>query len=938
MRKRFLLLFIILGVLLSTQISVQATDYRDPSLRSSFEQIDRGYPITWTITSRGGIHSEPLLCDLEGDETQEFIIIDYSDGLGLFNAEDGTPLWSYDPNEGLQTQSDLNCDSILDIVIASDEGIIALDGTTGAVLWKEYGTNDNMHGTVVLIDDFTSSSTDDILYRFNNQTLAAFRGDTGDFLWKTSNRTIYSPLAVESTSSASKDILAIEDNTYHTSLVLLNGSNGEVIWREHEDAIFRRQPIVADLNNDDRYEVVFSSHAPAGEQIIAVDASNGTTLWATIGVQNWAFNDLLAEDIDQDGDLEIIVDQGATKVLDGNNGSLIWTYHTNSDPRTIGLANLVEGSDKELVIVDRDFVHALDAESGEPLWSSALSYVVDVELADFDGDALDEIVTLSYTGDSYVLDGHDGNIVWYHPIGGNLNFIQLVEIGEAAGISVMYTSTYFVSAVEITGLDPNTQMVLTVIQFTPLTVGIVLLVLFIVLWKKGKLETSRLLDNSRISKLWARILKTDPSSRKFKLALWATILIPPWMWFFPIYDPTMFYVFAPLWYVFSMGLSYRNQVHFSILGAGSVGFQIFEPLLLLGLALPLIISAIILELSFRRLTVFRMPRKFVVLHMVVIAAVGIWFWTTRTWLVMLPIPIASIALLVADSIVRQSLPEVQKMTAVHEAVPEAAKYLEVLRGGEFVGNRMRFKVKVANESNEVVTDVKVTILSYPEGSLKLESEPMRTIAKLEPKGFRSPTFEFLPTSDCVKGSIIATVSFVDFSGTAHTRATEPFVVRAVCDLLRAKKVTAEEFIENLSSLEHNDMVFKVEDWTPEEMHSKAIQSLESSNFYEVESKFDVVGAHIQSKISGYAKGVYTGKDLGIEIEISGKPAQKGATCTIRVSGEDEAMILPAIDEIAQKIQAWLCPVCTAKLPENSVMQLKEGKTVACPFCGVSMNR
>jgi len=492
--------------------------------------------------------------------------------------------------------------------------------------------------------------------------------------------------------------------------------------------------------------------------------------------------------------------------------------------------------------------------------------------------------------------------------------------------------------IDITGIGPNALLLVTVFQYMPLIIALILCLVFIIVWKKGKLKLSALPEANRIRKLWNRILEIDSSSRRFKIILWIIILSAPWVVMLQIYDLTFYYLFAPTWYFFSMGISYGSRIYVSVLGFGTYGIQLSEIILLPALALPLILCAIILELSARRQVVFRMPRKFVIAHMIIIQAVGILMWTSRTWLVIFPIPIASIALLIADSIVRQSLPEIQKLTGVERAIPEAAKYLEVLRGGEFVGNRMRFKVKIANESDEVITDVKVAILSYPEESLKLESEPMRTVAKLEPKGFRSPTFEFLPTSDCVKGSIIATVSFVDYSGKAHSKTTEPFVIRAVCDLLRAQKVTPDEFVAKLSQLEHNDMVFKVEDWTPEEMHSKAIQSLEASNFYEVQSKFDEVGDHIQSKISGYAKGVYTGKDLGIEITISGKPTQKGATCTIRVSGEDVAMILPAIDEIAQKIQAWLCPVCAAKLPENIVSLLKEGKTANCPFCGVSMNR
>lgn len=940
MRKRVLSIAILLCMIFSSQILAQAIDLQNSSLQTNFDQINRGAPYTWTITSRGEIRVEPLLCDLEGDGQQELILIDDRDGLILVNAEDGNQIWFYDSNYGINSYaspkvSDLNSDSVLDIVITTQSGFTVLDGTTGSALLVVYGENQMLEGTVIEIDDFTSNSADDILYKFDNNTLALFQGDTGDFLWKTTNQSQYS-VAVESTSSSSKNILTIENNP-GDSLVLLNGSTGDAIWRGYEGEPFERPPIIADLNNDGRDEAVVGRLTSGGEEIIAIDVSNGTKLWNSVATQSWSFNGMLAEDIDQDGNLEIIVSQGYTHALDGTDGSNIWTFPSSSDQSLVGVADLTGNSGKEIIIRDHSSIHALEAESGTPLWSSPISYANDIEIADFDGDALDEIVTISPNSESYIIDGDDGNIIWFGLMGSNIHSIQIVEFGETPP-SVIYTSVYFVSRVEITNLNPNTQMILTIIQYAPITIGIVLLVLLIVLWKRGKLDKSKLLDNHLIGKLWNRIMKIDSTSRKFKIVLWIIVMSFPWVLLFPINDLTVYYLFAPLWYIFSIGISYGNRIQFSIMGVTSFGIQPFEVLFLLGLALPLIVSAIILELSSRELVVFRMPRRFVMLHMILIGGIGLWLWATRTWLVIIPIPIASITLLIADSIVRQSLPEIQKVVAARKTVPEAVHYLEVLRGGEFVGNRLRYKVKIANESDEVVTDVKVAILAYPEESLKLESDPIRTIAKLEPKGFRSPTFEFLPTADCVKGSIIATVSFVDYSGSAHSRTTEPFVIRAVCDLLRAQKVTPDEFVTKLSLLEHNDMAFKIEDWTPEEMHSKAIQSLEASNFYEVETKYDEVGDHIQSKILGYAKGVYTGKSIGIEISISGRPSQKGATCTIRVSGEDEAMILPAIDEIAQKIQAWLCPVCAAKLPENTVSQLKDGKTAVCPFCGVSINR
>ncbi|MGY5875497.1 MAG: hypothetical protein RTU30_07110 [Candidatus Thorarchaeota archaeon] len=277
-------------------------------------------------------------------------------------------------------------------------------------------------------------------------------------------------------------------------------------------------------------------------------------------------------------------------------------------------------------------------------------------------------------------------------------------------------------------------------------------------------------------------------------------------------------------------------------------------------------------------------------------------------------------------------------TPADRPVSDVASRVKALRGGEFVGNRFRYKVKVLNESDLVITDVTVAILSYPRDALKLDGDSVKNIAKIDPKGFRSPSFVFLPTQDCVQGDIVASVSFIDSRGQAHSVTTDPYVIRAVCDLLTPETITAEDFALKLSSLHHGEIVSKVEDWTPEEMHAKTLQILQNTNFYEVSSEKSDVGDRIEARITGWAKGKYTGKSVGIEITITGQLGVKGATCKVKMSGEDEAMIMPAMDEITQKLSAWICPKCSANLPTTSVDELKSGKSVECPFCGVTMNR
>jgi hypothetical protein len=261
------------------------------------------------------------------------------------------------------------------------------------------------------------------------------------------------------------------------------------------------------------------------------------------------------------------------------------------------------------------------------------------------------------------------------------------------------------------------------------------------------------------------------------------------------------------------------------------------------------------------------------------------------------------------------------------------------RGGEIIGGRFRFKVKVVNESKYTINDVTVYILSYPRDTLLLKTEDDDIFfSKIESQGFRSPTFDFLPTQDCVRGVITAGVSYVDASGKAHTLTTEPFTIRAVCDLLQPEAISPEGFEEKLKGLESGEIILKVEEWTPVEMQEKTIRVLSDSNFHEVSSEESKSDGVVHYKISGWAKGKYTGKNVGAEIFISGEEGKKGASCTIRVAGEDDAMILPAIDDLKERLSAYLCPMCGSKLTMENVEDLKKGKVVCCPFCDVSIGR
>ena len=287
---------------------------------------------------------------------------------------------------------------------------------------------------------------------------------------------------------------------------------------------------------------------------------------------------------------------------------------------------------------------------------------------------------------------------------------------------------------------------------------------------------------------------------------------------------------------------------------------------------------------------------------------------------------------------KRRIPGVAKSLSSVQSQSHEIKTVKVLRGGEFIGNRMRFKVKVLNETPYTITDVKVFLISFPSESLRLASDDDAFFSKIEPTGFRSPTFDFMPTQDCVQGDVIAGISYVDERGVANTLSTKPFVIRSVCDLLIPDQITPDEFELKLKEHESGEIVIKIEEWTAEEMYEKSMRIIEDANFFEIESSEKVEDEIFYGRISGFAKGKYTGRSIGVIILVSGPINQQGASCTVQVTGEDQAMILPAIDDLRERLSAWLCPMCASPLTIANVQELKDGKVVTCPFCNVPIGR
>ncbi len=278
---------------------------------------------------------------------------------------------------------------------------------------------------------------------------------------------------------------------------------------------------------------------------------------------------------------------------------------------------------------------------------------------------------------------------------------------------------------------------------------------------------------------------------------------------------------------------------------------------------------------------------------------------------------------------RRGREPIPMIAPTHVAVPTDIK---AMRGGEIIGGRFEYKVKVKNESEYVINNVTVAIIAYPKDCMTLEGEAVKTLARIEPGGFRSPQFIFTPSKDCVEGEIIATVSYVDIHNDPQVLAVEPYTIRSVCDLLTPLETTMDQFDLILGDMTTASEKHEL-DWNPEVLFQKAETLLPAKNFHIIEATGQTEGGLFTGIIRGLAEGKYTGKKVAVRIRISGKVSGHKSMVTIEGLGDDLAMIPTTIHELAEGIASWICLNCSAALDPSEVSQIKAKIPVQCRYCG-----
>jgi hypothetical protein len=297
-----------------------------------------------------------------------------------------------------------------------DEECVASEvGTfTPVIEWHDPGPGDIYTTPLVanLNDDNADGHVDgddmpDIVVATDEGSLWVLSGDGSGALWSNFNNiSSVTPAIGDIDGDGWPDVVAVNSSGY----LALRGEDGSVIWMANHGqsvGLVECGSIgIYDLDADGQPEIVSGSAILNGTDgsVRAVGAHGvGTAIESPVAAQS------VAADIDQDGDLEVVVGNA----LYDANGATVW--FNGEDDGYVAVGDFDGDSRGEIVVTSYGGEVRVQDDDGTVLWRTNLpvSRIGPPTVADFDADGEPEIGVAA--NDIYATLDTDGSILWTRP-------------------------------------------------------------------------------------------------------------------------------------------------------------------------------------------------------------------------------------------------------------------------------------------------------------------------------------------------------------------------------------------------------------------------------------------------------------------------------------------------------------------------------------------
>ena len=361
----------------------------------------------------------------------------------MFFFVNASEMWKYTTGSIIISSSavgNIDDDSSIDVVFGSfDKNVYALRGSDGNLLWK-FSTQGQISSSPALAS-ISSERYLDIFIGSFDKNIYAINGSDGTKIWNfTTGGRISSSPAI---SDVNKDgILDVVVGSEDGKVYALNGTNGNLIWSFQTNGRVVSSPAIINLTPEG-YPVVFvGSH---DFNIYAINGSDGTKIW-NFSAKEKIESSPAVDDLNGDGTLEVVFGSYDNKiyVLNAETGEEIWNYTTGNWITSSPVILKVENR-KKIVISSHDSNVYCFNDDGTLNWTFKVltggraPYLP--SLADFNFDGVDDVVVGATDGRIYVLNGINGNLIWFYHVGQYIySSPALVDLDGNGNIDLVFGS------------------------------------------------------------------------------------------------------------------------------------------------------------------------------------------------------------------------------------------------------------------------------------------------------------------------------------------------------------------------------------------------------------------------------------------------------------------------------------------------------------------
>ncbi|MCK4266611.1 MAG: DUF2330 domain-containing protein, partial [Thermoplasmata archaeon] len=342
--------------------------------------------------------------------------------------------WMHSSNMAVGNIEYFDVDGANDIIMADGNSILAIDGETGAPIWRFVPTEEyhQQHYGMKLLyvgEISKGNGTRVVAYSIPDSTLFLLNPLNGEEI---AHIKLFFQIDYYSYNYILED--SNEDGNMDALIWSYDGINAIDLSGPDESWHF----VVEDHNSITDVSLVKSGNAPRviigtyGSEI-ALDALTGEEVWS---IEYGDRVHMEFEDLNDDEKVEMLLQTQIYTgyytdppsiydftyylyVLDIENGEILWQYNTSENIYSATIEDLGGGIGNCVVVQNKSGIYVLEGSSGDLLWNvympsiSSISYYCD----DMDGDGKKEIVLTYRESGKYtlkLLNSEEGTEIWAH--------------------------------------------------------------------------------------------------------------------------------------------------------------------------------------------------------------------------------------------------------------------------------------------------------------------------------------------------------------------------------------------------------------------------------------------------------------------------------------------------------------------------------------------